>query len=171
MKHPVNLYSLLFGGALLAWAACGKKAGPSENPGTTPAAPIMLLTWNVNGQADRAMYYDVPASPVLRLRFNGPVDRSTVAAGIMLTTATGPAVPTSITYLSGDSTVQLVPASALGYLQKYRLNVAAPLAAPRGGNLQNPTSFSFLTSIDSSRKFPLISDDSLLSVVQRQTFK
>ena len=40
-----------------------------------------------------------------------------------------------------------------------------------GGHLIGGANVNFTTAIDSSRKFPIIPDDSLLTLVQRQTFK
>jgi hypothetical protein len=59
----------------------------------------------------------------------------------------------------------------LNFLSKYKLSVGNQLKSTNGGNITNPTEILLTTSIDSSRKFPVISEDALLDSVQRRTFK
>jgi hypothetical protein len=75
------------------------------------------------------------------------------------------------TYENGDSVVVINPSSPLINLNKYRATALTNLKSKDGGRLITETNFSFLTSIDSTSKFPLITDDSLLTLVQKQTFK
>jgi len=49
--------------------------------------------------------------------------------------------------------------------------VTGQLKSVNGGSLNGPSKITFQTSIDSSGKFPLITDDALLTLVQKQTFK
>jgi hypothetical protein len=86
-------------------------------------------------------------------------------------TATGPNVNFNVSYENGDSTVVIQPAAPLSYLTKYFVGVSSNLKSVRNGNLLAGTSISLLTAIDSSDKFPLISDTALVELVQQQTFK
>ena len=49
--------------------------------------------------------------------------------------------------------------------------VANGLKSVNGGNLTTAVNISVISSIDSSRKFPALSEDALMDLVQRQTFK
>jgi hypothetical protein len=75
-----------------------------------------------------------------------------------------------VTFADGSNTVQLHdPASLTGYTT-YSFSVSSELKAKNGYTF-NGFSNSFFTALDSTLKFPLISDDELLTLVQRQTFK
>jgi hypothetical protein len=108
---------------------------------------------------------------VIRLRFNSIINRGTVAANISLTDNGGSPVPGSLSYESSDSVVVLQPASPLNFLTKYWVKVTNTLKSTNGGNLISGIDIPIMTTIDSSRKFPVISDDALMDLVQRQTFK
>src|SRR5262249_19094009 len=51
------------------------------------------------------------------------------------------------------------------------VSVSTDLKSTGGRHLDLGGNINFITRIDSSRKFPLISDDALLDLVQQQTFK
>src|SRR5205085_31580 len=72
---------------------------------------------------------------------------------------------------SKDSVLLVQPSSPLTALTKYWLKVATTLKSVSGGSLQTAWEQSFITQIDSSRKFPAISDNALLDLVQQTTFK
>ena len=75
-----------------------------------------------------------------------------------------------VTIADGGNTVQLHdPASLTGYTT-YSFSVSSELKAKNGYTF-NGFSNSFFTALDSTLKFPLISDDELLTLVQSQTFK
>ncbi len=63
------------------------------------------------------------------------------------------------------------PSSPLLPLTAYTLSVSTALKSADGGSLQTPVSVNLSTAIDSSDKFSRISDDSLLTLVQKQTFR
>ncbi len=63
----------------------------------------------------------------------------------------------------------LIAAGKATALRRYRLTVDA--GSNLGGIIREPFSFSFTTRLDTLPKFPAISDDSLLTLVQRQTFR
>lgn len=66
-----------------------------------------------------------------------------------------------------DRTLEITPDSSLRPLSVYRFVFDA--GPNLGGSLSRAFSFIFYTSIDSTPKFPSISDDSLLTLVQKQT--
>lgn len=60
--------------------------------------------------------------------------------------------------------------STLNYLQRYYFTISSNLTASNGFVFDGFTS-SFFTAVDSTPKFPLLSDDELLTKIQQQTFK
>ncbi len=154
------------------FAMCSKTNDAPEPPlPPTPPPNFSLSYWYIGRQLSGNDVFDVPVQPLLQFAFGAPVNRSTVASNITLAEGNGAPVSVSAAYSNGDSVVALTPASRLDYLKKYTLSVSAGLKSPAGGNLTSNQTFRFQTSMDSSRKFPLISDDSLLTLVQKQTFR
>ncbi len=155
---------------LVQLAGCGKKS--SDTPAPPPAAVNFgINSATINGTASQTLYYNINPAPLIKFSFSAKIDRSTVAASFYLKDASGTAVNYSASYERSDSTVVLSPSQPLKYLSRYVASVSPQLKSVNGGNLSGASELNFQTSIDSSNKFPVISDDSLMSVVQKQTFK
>ena len=74
-------------------------------------------------------------------------------------------------YENHDSTVVITPSQPLQYLNRYNVDVSTDLKSTLNGNLQTALSVQLTTTIDSTNKFPLVTDDQLLDIIQKQTFK
>jgi hypothetical protein len=155
-----------------AFAACSKGSdNGNSNPPPTPPASLKMSSLAVNGIASKTVYYDVPVSPTIRFVFSAPVDRTTVASAVSLKQSSGTAVSFDVSYGNTDSIVIIEPSQSLTHLAEYNLSVSNKLKSAAGGSFTSPAEVSIITSIDSSDKFPLISDEALLDLVQKQTFK
>jgi hypothetical protein len=174
--HPYHNHSkaILFAFAVLAlsFSYCSKPSGGSTHtPTLTPPSKITVNTWKIGAKSGENLNYDVPVATPIQIIFTAPLNKSTVASGITLTDVGGAAVNVNASYSNGDSVVTLTPQSPLNYLRKYNINFSSSLKSSTNGDFYNPPAISIITSMDSSRKFPAISDDSLLTLVQKQTFK
>jgi hypothetical protein len=67
--------------------------------------------------------------------------------------------------------MKIQPSSPLAAITKYTVALSTALRSQKGRLLSSAASLQFITSIDSTDKFPLISDNQLLDKVQQQTFK
>ena len=155
--------------AASSFVSCNKN---SDNP--PPAPPpvnFVIASWSVNNIATLVNYYDVPVSPTARFKFPVPISRNSVASSISLKSNSGTLINYQVNYENGDSTITVRPQSPFSNLAKYVVSVSTQLKSVAGGNLLVPLDVNLTTSIDSSRKFPAISDDSLLTLTQQQTFK
>ncbi len=150
-------------------AKCGKDSAPA--PPVPQPTNFDILSWSVNSTVSQALYYDINKTPVIKFSFKAPIDRSTVAANIIFKENSGTPVNYNSTYEKGDSVVVINPSTPLNNLTRYRATALTNLKSKDGGRLNAETNFSLLTSIDSTSKFPVITDDSLLTLVQKQTFK
>ena len=148
---------------------CGKDRAPAP-PGPQPTN-FYILSWSINGTDSADMSYDINRTPVIKFGFNAAIDRSTVPSNIIFKENSGTPVNYNATYEKGDSIIIISPSSPLNYLTKYKTSALTNLKSKDGGRLITQADFSFLTSIDSTSKFPVITDDSLLTLVQKQTFK
>ena len=75
-----------------------------------------------------------------------------------------------VTMTEGSNTVQLHNPGLLSGYTNYNFSISSDLKAKNGYTFDG-FSNSFFTALDSTLKFPVIGDDELLNLVQRQTFK
>ena len=147
---------------------CGKKGTPApQNP--IPAS-FSFNALKVNGVYKGFTYTGLNAKPVIKISFSSAIDHISVNPSLVFTSKTGAAVTYSTTYENHDSTVVITP-SALQAITQYTFTVSTNLKSTDNGSLQSPVSIQLTTAIDSTDKFPQISDDALLTLVQQQTFK
>ena len=151
-------------------AGCSKNSGPGDAPTPAPK-PFRLSSVTINGRTPASLTYDVSVSPIIRLFFTTAIDHGSAATAISLLDNTGTAVGVSPSFENGDSTVVLQPSAALRHFSSYMLEVATGLKSQSPGYLPAGDTLRFITSIDSTDKFPRVSDSVLLTLVQQQTFK
>ncbi len=161
---------------LFVATVCNSCKKDSGGGGTTPppaATPINFTgaIINTNTASLTSLNYDVSRNATLKLKFNNKVDRATVTSAISITENAGATVAYNVGFENGDSTVLISSTSPFKYLTKYNLTGSTSLKAANGRVLASAFNFNFLTSIDSSRKFPVLTDDALLTKIQEQTFK
>jgi hypothetical protein len=78
--------------------------------------------------------------------------------------------PFSFSLSNADKRVTITTTETLDYYEKYSFIISTGLKGVNGFTFDG-FSNSFITDLDPSLKFPLISDDALLDLVQRQTFR
>ncbi|HEY0731585.1 MAG TPA: Ig-like domain-containing protein, partial [Chitinophagaceae bacterium] len=149
--------------------ACNK-GSDNSNP-APPPANLTLTGVRLNGEAALQNNYNVNTLPAIRFQFSTPVDRSTVMNSIVFTTSLGNPVSYSTTYQNNDSVVIIQPLTNLNYLTRYFVSLRTSLKSAQGKNLQSGYDIGLITQIDSTDKFPQISDTALIELVQQQTFK
>jgi hypothetical protein len=148
----------------------------SKTPNVTPPPPVVVpasFTFNalkVNGLNNGFNYVNINKTPVIKISFSAPLDHSTVNSGITFRSKAGSVITYSATYENNDSTVVITPA-ALDAITQYTLSVSTSLKSTKSANLQSAIDVQLTTAIDPSDKFPVITDDQLLDLVQKQTFK
>ncbi|HWB27932.1 MAG TPA: glucoamylase family protein [Chitinophagaceae bacterium] len=138
----------------------------------TPSAPsVYSLSFTVNGAYNGLTYTGVTEKPDIKFVFTSPVTQSGIQSGISFTDNSGNAVNYTTTMQNNNTIAILQPSPALKGLNKYTLSVSSSLQSSAGGTLVNPVSINLLTGIDSTDKYPQISDSALLTLVEQQTFK
>ena len=65
----------------------------------------------------------------------------------------------------------MIQPRSLKPITQYTLNISTSLRSNKDGRLQSAIGLDLITAIDSSDKFPRISDSALVTLVQQQTFK
>ncbi|MBR8538018.1 Ig-like domain-containing protein [Carboxylicivirga sediminis] len=111
---------------------------------------------------------NVPLTLELEMNFTEPVKRSSLESAVSLNGLNVPAL--SYAYANNDQTITLTADASLSYLSKYAFKISRNLESIDGANFEGFSNQLF-TVLDSTYKFPEISDEELLTLVQKQTFK
>lgn len=150
--------------------SCGKDDGGSPAPPPPPAA-LQTRSQSVDGNTG-SDFSNVKLKPAVRLAFLAPVNRATASTAVSFVNAsTASAVAYSLQWSNGDSVMLIQPSDNLKGLEIYLLSVSTQLKSAAGGSLSSAIEIRMKTQIDSVPKFPAISNDSLMTLVQKQTFK
>src|SRR6185437_9468638 len=165
----IRSFRLVLLGAILA-AGCSKHSS-SPDSGTHVPSPFKLVAATLNGAPAAASNYNVSFSPVIRCSFTAPVDHNSVTTGFFLKDNSGTSINYSVTYENTDSVLVIRPAAALTPLSKYAFGITTDLQSQDKIYLPAENDYQILTAIDSTDKYPRITDSALLTLVQQQTFK
>jgi hypothetical protein len=148
--------------------ACSR--GGDDEPPPVPSN-FIVKSWDIGGTSNQTSYNNLRPDASIRFSFGAPLDRTTVASSVRLQGTSGGPLNVDISYANADSTIIVTPSDPLPHLSRYTFTVTKSLKSVTGGSLSNAAEVTVATGIDSSAKFPMISDDSLLTVLQRQHFK
>ncbi|MBS1930284.1 MAG: Ig-like domain-containing protein [Bacteroidetes bacterium] len=161
---------------LFLYTSCKKSTTPPAPPPPPPAGTafqanthtINTVTFNSTG-----ILYGITVNPVIQISFSDKVDRNSVPASISYynRSQSSSNVTFNVTYQNNDSTLLITPANNLSFLNEYIFSLTTLLKSVSGKYLTNRLDLDFYTQIDSTDKFPRITDSALLDLVQSQTFK
>ncbi len=161
MQFPLLFSSLL--SLLLLFTACTR-----TDDGTT--APFQLVGRLVDGLAVSSTVKNALAQPTVLLRFSEPLNGK-VASHLLFKDDKGAAIPFTAQLVENDTAIEVRPQQALPPLTKSYLQIYPSLTAKSGKTLETYHEVILQRGIDPTPKFPSISDDSLLTLVQKQTFR
>lgn len=137
----------------------------------TLVSPLVLESVDIDGSAVNlsSRIQNISLRPQLTLTFDAAVSKDDLAPYTSLSNAGGTSLPFSLVQVD-SRTITANVSSNLAGLCKYRFAVSSNLKN-RIGKPFAGIDFNFYTQFDPTPKFPLISDDELLTKVQQQTFK
>ncbi|WP_290794209.1 glucoamylase family protein [Flavihumibacter sp. UBA7668] len=164
-----NCIAILFSVAL--FSACGKSS--EEAPSPTPVQrQVAVRSITIDGRQLDDKTLDVRLKPTIRIQFTEPLDRQSISNAIVWTAPAGLSAPVYTTgFENKDSVLVITANNNLGYLTPYQFALNNSIKSASGGRFISVVKKSILTSIDSTPKFPTLSDDALVTKVQEQTFK
>ncbi len=138
-----------------------------------PPETFSYHTVQVDGQASASMSFrNIGTKPVITISFSAPVQKESASMTIRLTQKTNATViPLTYTFSGNDTIVTLTPQSPLSPLTAYTVEVSPTLISQRNTALNSTVTASLITALDSTDKFPRMSDSLLLDLIQKQTFK
>ncbi|MBC6109622.1 Ig-like domain-containing protein [Pedobacter sp. CCM 8938] len=150
--------------------ACKKSDTPTPIAPVTPPSSYSFSDLKVNGTYSGFTYYGLNNVPIVKITFSTPINLTSVSGNITLNDASGTAIAFTPTLENNDNTVVITP-STLKPITKYILAVNTGLLSKAGNKLQTAITVNLITAVDDTDKFPRITDDELLTLVQKQTFK
>ncbi len=149
--------------------SCSKKTDPTPEPPLIPPTPLSSTSVSVNGARYSSQLYNVNLNPVIKIAFTAPIDESTVTGSISIKDASNVDVSFIATLETNDSVLVIKP--VLSALTKNTVIVSGLLKSKEGVALKPEVTAVLISQLDSTDKFPRISDSALLTLVQQQTFK
>ena len=156
---------LIFLIILYTFISC-KKEHPSG-----PEKEFNVLQVEINGKIGTNFFSNVSNAIDCKIKLSAPVDTSTIRKSIIFSTLSGEMLPVKINSISGDSLIHLVTLQPLKSLSVYFLSIRNGLTSKKGTQLKVDYVIKISSSMDTTDKFPRISDDLLLQLIQKQTFK
>jgi len=150
--------------------ACKKSETPITVDPVSPPSSYSFSDLKVNGTYSGFTYYGLNSIPIIKITFSTPINLSSASGNITLNDANGTAIAFTPTLENNDNTVVITP-TTLQPITKYILTVNTGLLSKAGNKLQSAISVNLITAVDDTDKFPRITDDELLTLVQKQTFK
>lgn len=161
--------------AVFLIAGCNKdddSVNPTQPNPTDTTSVITLLSVVGDGinffGAGRIM--DVDRSFHAVIKFNRPVDPATLTPVNLRVSAPGISAPIAWEMSDSNRTISLTATEELKHLQKYTLFITNGVKGEQGETFQG-YSRAFFTEVDTTPKFPIISDEALLTLVQEHTFR
>lgn len=153
--------------------ACSKQSAPNPSPPVvTPASfEIDKLQLDNTVASGNTTNYGIRPGVVIRLSFNAPVDRNSVAAAVSVSENGTTVVGADMSYERSDSVLVITPTAPLKALTRYYITANTTLQSAKKTKLTSALNTPLITQIDPSDKFPRVSDNELLDLVQKQSFK
>ncbi|MBS1521148.1 MAG: Ig-like domain-containing protein [Bacteroidetes bacterium] len=156
---------------ILVLALLGCSKGQKVTPTPVTPSSFSFASLKINGVSNNSsVYKNVNTQPVIRISFSAAVNHSSAGSSITFNSKAGTSASFTTAYDNHDSTIIITP-STLQAITQYTLAISTSLKSSIGGGLQTPVSVQLVTAVDTTNKFPILSDDALLDLVQKQTFK
>ncbi len=138
----------------------------------TAAGVLKVDSIIVSGQhlLTSAPAQNVDRNFVAHIHFNQPLVTGSVNQSDLLLFRRGEFEQISFAFASGDSVLIITATQPLDHFEKYTLYLGGAIEGQKGYAFAD-FSKSFYTALDPTPKFPVVSDDALLDIVQEQTFR
>ena len=162
VKHFLKLFFFIL---LLCFQGCKK------DNSSAPIVTDATISFTVNGIYNGTLSYkSLNLNPKVVVNFTEAI-KSAEVNNIILKIENGANLNTTSTLTNQNKTLEISPAKPLNSFSNYQLIIPGSLVTESGGKIINPLSINLQTGFDDTDKFPRISDDELLTLIQRQTLK
>ncbi|MEZ4906570.1 MAG: glucoamylase family protein [Saprospiraceae bacterium] len=152
MIYSLLLFTLFF--------SCNKDVDNTE---------LIVENYSINESNSKSLK-GCDLNPVIKIDFSTKIDAQS-AQDIPKVYGGNGLIDIDISLENDDSTIVIKPINNLNYLTYHLLYIDTFLKAQNGNYLNSKFKSNFTTKLDSTDKYSQISDDELLELIQRQTFK
>lgn len=129
------------------------------------------VSFTVNGIYNGTLNYkSLNSSPRVKITFSEPIESQEINK-ISWKTDAGIAVDVKLNLTDQNKSLEIYPLNELPSFSSYKISIPDNIKTDSGGRLINPLTINLLTGLDGKDKFPIISDNDLLTLIQKQTFK
>jgi hypothetical protein len=144
-----------------------------KNAPTIPSEPFQVNTIKIDGKNSKnALFENVGVSPKITISFSSKINFASANTSVLiLNTKTNEKVQNDIKIGNNDSSLIISPQTKLQHLGNYQIQILQTLKSKENQGLISESQVRFNTVMDSTDKFERISDDELLTLIQKQTFK
>lgn len=144
----------------------------SKKDSAPPEKNFNFNSHTVNGESDPSFSYKgVSVHPQITFTFSDRIKESSIVNGIKFTEGSATAIPFNTSLEDDNTTVVITPVAALKGFTQYKVSLNDGLLSETDKPLSLPVNVTINTGMDSTDKFPNITNDALLTLVQQQTFK
>lgn len=148
----------------------GEPFGGAQATFRTQPGLLRIVSLSIGGQnaLNSSRILNTPLDASIEIEFSGPIDPGTIDRSVKINGPGAGALDFNLS--SGNLKLSLSSRTNLRYLTPYTLSISNELKGG-GGERFEEYARKFYTQVDSTAKFPLMSDEDLLTLAQRQTFK
>lgn len=126
----------------------------------------------IDGVDAKTNPFNVSVTPLIKIAFSTALHKENTGSCVALKNPSySMSIPIDISFEDNDHTLVIKPKSALLYLTHYSLSVSDEVKSTGGKNIPHPIALKFTTALNKKDKFPRVTNDELLELVQKQTFK
>ncbi len=161
----------------LAMFGCSKKDA-TVTPYVPPPKPLRLLSAKLDNrealistQSRMQINSGINLTTTARLYFNNALDRASVSDAVGFSDQVGASLAPQVSYENNDSVLVIKNTVTMQYLTSYSISFSTALKSIQGISPDTVKIININTKIDSTNKFPVITDDALLDTIQRATFR
>lgn len=112
---------------------------------------------------------NIPLQTAIEIKFSEPLERNSVQDNVKLYKSDG-SIPVTINFLNNDSALSVTNNTKMEGYTKYYFNLSGKITSTDGYDFYGFNK-DFYTTLDSTLKYPMITDDELLTKIQQQTFR
>lgn len=136
------------------------------------ATSFELLSIQYHNKISGSTIFLEEQQPSISFLFNHKLDKNTTQKAIVFRSTKAIDIPFTFSFDHNDSALIISPTQNLETLSKYYLVLTNDLQNSQKTKLKNNINLELFSFIDTSKTaFPNISDDSLLTLIQKQTFR
>lgn len=126
---------------------------------------------SVNGKKNQEIYTDIESKIDVVLKFSDEIDQNSIKGNIRLIDVDNKDIQLTVNISGEGRVLEIKTLSGIRPYAQYQFIIYSDLKSKTGIRLSTGKTYKISTIIDMTDKFPRISDEELLTLVQKQTFK